>query len=196
MRKNHSEIICILDRSGSMASIKDDAIGGFNTFIEGQKKVQGTANVTLVLFDNEYEKVYENIDINSVAILTDQVFVPRNTTALNDAIGKTINEVGDRLNKTPEDQRPEKVLITILTDGYENASREFDNNKIKEMINHQREKYSWEFIYLAANQDAFATAGNYGISKGFASNFVASGSGVRGAFNDMNLYSASYRTSN
>ncbi len=196
MRKNHCEIVCIIDRSGSMASIKQDAIGGFNTFIEGQKAVAGTANVTLVLFDDQYEVVYENVELSKVESLTEKTFVPRGMTALLDAIGKTINSVGERLSKTDEKDRPEKVMFCILTDGAENASTEFRKNIIKDMITHQREKYSWEFVFLAANQDAFTSADNIGISKNYTSNFVADGLGTRGAFRDATLYCSSYRSSN
>jgi uncharacterized protein YegL len=177
-----------------MESIRSDAVGGFNTFIEGQRQVPGTASVTVVLFDDRYELLYENIDLQTVKNLTDETFVPRGMTALLDAVGRTINEVGIRLDKTPEDQRPEKVMICIVTDGQENFSHEFQLDKIKEMISHQRDKYSWEFCFLAANQDAFATAGGMGVSKQYTSNFAATSAGVRGAYGCAGVYATQYRT--
>jgi len=115
-------------------------------------------------------------------------------TALLDAIGKTINSVGERLSNTPEEERPEKIMFCILTDGEENSSAEFTNNKIKEMIDHQRDKYNWEFSFLAANQDAFSTASNIGISHQYTANFMATSDGIRGACKTLNNLAASYRT--
>lgn len=193
-KKNFVEIVCILDRSGSMQSIATDAIGGFNTFIEEQKKVPGTASVSLVLFDNEYLNIYENKAINEVEKLTSDVFIPRGMTALLDAVGRTINSVGERLSNTPEEDRPEKVMVCILTDGLENASKEFTKDKIKEMITHQREKYNWQFAYLGANVDAFAEAGEMGISQVYTASFLASEEGTRNAYGTLNKMSSSYRT--
>jgi uncharacterized protein YegL len=195
MRQGHAELVCIIDKSGSMESIRSDAVGGFNAFLEGQRKVPGTASVTLVLFDDQYEVVRENIDLKSVENLTDTTFVPRGSTALLDAIGRTINDVGARLSKTPEEQRPEKVMVCIVTDGLENASKEFSISKIKEMIEHQRNKYKWEFSFLAANQDAFLAAGYFGIAKQYTSNFQATAGGTKRAFDVVNACAASYRTS-
>lgn len=194
-RKNHTEIVCIIDRSGSMSSIREDAIGGFNSFIESQKNVDGTASVSLILFDHEYNVVYENIELSEVESLNSDTFVPRGSTALFDAIGKTINSVGNRLHNTSEENRPEKVMVCILTDGCENASIEFTNENIKEMIEHQREKYSWEFSFLAANQDAFSGAKSMGISDQYTMNFMSTGDGTRSAMKTMSDYTSSYRTS-
>jgi uncharacterized protein YegL len=184
-KKDHTEIICVIDRSGSMSSIKTDAIGGFNTFLEEQKKEEGTASVSLVLFNTEYEMPVNNVEISKVEPLTNKTFVPAGSTALLDAVGKTINEVGARLSKTEESERPENVIICILTDGEENSSREFTLPKIKEMIEHQRKVYDWEFIFLAANQDAFAEAGRMGISADSTSNFFASSEGTKEAYTKM-----------
>jgi uncharacterized protein YegL len=190
MRKNHTEIVCIVDRSGSMASIKTDAEGGFDSFIVEQKKVKGTASVTLVLFDDKYEVAYQDKDLKNVPLLN---LVPRGNTALLDAIGRTINEVGSRLASTAEKDRPGKVMVCIVTDGQENASKEFTKTKIKEMIDHQRSKYSWEFSYLGANQDAFAEANQIGIV--FANNFAPTGKGVRTAYAQSSSFTADYRNS-
>jgi uncharacterized protein YegL len=193
MRKNHTELVCVLDRSGSMENIRQDAIGGFNAFLAGQRKVAGTAAVTLVLFDNEYEVVHAAVDLSVVQDLTAKTFVPRGSTALLDAVGRTINDVGARLAKMDEQDRPEKVMVCILTDGQENVSREFTTAKIKDMIEHQRTKYSWEFAFLAANQDAFATAGSLGINSSFTANFVATGAGTRQAYACLDSMAVGYR---
>lgn len=188
---NHTEIACIIDRSGSMASIKDDAIGGFNTFLEEQKKLNGTASMTLVLFDDQYEMIYDNIDLEKVENLTDKTFQPRGYTALLDAIGKTINNLEERLSKQ-EFEFPPKVIICILTDGAENRSKEFNNEQIKELIENKR-KQRWEFIFLAANQDAFSTAARYGISQNMTMNFAADAIGTRSAYTTMSTMVSQYR---
>lgn len=185
-KQNYTEIVCIIDRSGSMESIKTDAIGGFNTFLESQKKLPGRAFLSLVLFDHEYIMPIQNADLRLVKPLTEKTFVPRGTTALLDAVGRTINDVGSRLANMPEKERPEKVIICILTDGYENASHEFSRGQIKKMIEHQQNKYQWEFIFLAANQDAFAETGGLGISRKMAFNFEANSAGTRSAYEKMN----------
>ena len=179
MRFKFDEIVCIIDRSGSMESVADDAIGGFNTFIEKQKEVEGKASVTFVQFDDKYEIVYENKMLEDVPILDNKTFIPRGMTALLDAIGKTINSVGERLSKTNKKDRPRKVIFAILTDGHENYSKEFTRDKIFEMITHQKEKYSWEFIFIAADQDAIGTGTSYGFSAKDCINYVSTGIGTR-----------------
>ncbi|MFW9872522.1 MAG: hypothetical protein ACFFG0_05415, partial [Candidatus Thorarchaeota archaeon] len=145
------EIVCIIDRSGSMASIAKDAIGGFNTFLEEQKKVKGEATLTFIQFDTDYEIIHENKPLFDVPKLNESTFQPRGATALLDAVGKTIDSVGKRLSNMQENNRPEKVIVAILTDGEENSSKEYTLSKVREMITHQRDKYQWEFIFLAAN---------------------------------------------
>lgn len=193
MKKGLSEIVCIIDRSGSMETIKDDAIGGFNTFVEEQKKYPGEATMTYVQFDNEYEVVFEGKPLQGVQPIDSSTFVPRGSTALLDAVGRTINSIGARLASTSEDQRPESVIVVILTDGQENSSREMTRSMIKEMITHQQEKYGWQFIYLAANQDAFAEADQLGIPQVNAQNFAPTGDGVRSAYNIASSTTTSYR---
>lgn len=185
MKTNLAEIACVVDRSGSMYSIVNDAIGGFNTFLESQKAEDGEARLTLVLFDNEYIVAHESADIKAVPPLDETTYVPRGSTALLDAIGKTIDDVGKRLSATPEDQRPGKVIVAILTDGMENASTTYSSKKIAEMIEHQRDVYDWEFVFLAANQDAIATASQISIGAADAINFEATGEGVRHAYAAM-----------
>lgn len=189
-----SEIVCIVDRSGSMGSIADDAIGGFNTFLEDQKKVPGEATLTYVQFDHEIDTVLENKPLDRVEPIDTKTYQPRGTTALLDAVGTTIDSTGDRLNGVPEASRPGKVIVAILTDGMENASKKYTRSRIKEMIQHQKEKYNWEFIFLAANQDAFAEGAQLGIDKKDTFNFAATGVGVRSAYRNMSDSTTQYRT--
>lgn len=193
MKQGLSEIICIIDRSGSMDHIKNDAIGGFNTFLEEQKKLPGEATLTYIQFDTEYEVVHENKTLRDVQPINDSIYIPRGSTALLDAIGKTIDATGRRLANTPEENRPEKVIVAILTDGEENSSRQYNLSKIKEMIKHQKEKYSWEFIFLGANQDAFAEAVKIGIDTKDTLNFNATGIGVKTAYSGMSNIIRQYR---
>ncbi len=181
-RENHSLIVTILDRSGSMDAIKSDAIGGFNSFINSQKELDGTADATLVLFDDQYELLFDTIPLNTVRNLTTKSFVPRGSTALFDAIGKTIDDIGEKLADMNESDRPEKVIVAILTDGEENSSNEYSQKQIKRMIKRQSEKYSWEFLFLAANQDAFSGAESIGISRESAVQFDADERGTELAF--------------
>lgn len=178
MKKNLTEMAFILDMSGSMSHITDDTIGGFNSIIEKQKCEDGEAYVTTVLFDHEYKLLHDHIPLEDVKQMTRDEYSPRGTTALFDAIGKTINSIGARLNNTPEDERPEKIIVVITTDGYENASREFTRNQIKEMIEHQQSKYSWTFMFLGANIDATAEAESIGIGADWSRNYATSAQGV------------------
>ncbi len=146
--KNLTEIVAILDRSGSMQNLRTDTIGGFNSFIAEQKKAEGKAVLTLVQFDDLYQIDYEGKDINDVADLDETTYVPRGSTALLDAVGRTINAVGSRLAKLPEDQRPGQVIFLVITDGQENTSREFQAEKVKEMVKHQTDTYQWSFIFM------------------------------------------------
>lgn len=177
----------IMDRSGSMGAMAIEASNAFNTFIEDQQQVEGEATLTLVQFDNKYEVVHDFIDINDVPTYQ---LVPRGATALLDAIGITINTIGERLAALPEEERPEKVLIAIMTDGYENASQEFTGDKIRSMIERQENEYSWTFMYLGANQDSFAVAQSFGVSVGNTKNFVNAADGM----SSINLATTSYRS--
>lgn len=186
------EIVAILDRSGSMMSTAKDAVGGFTALINEQKKIPGEVLVTLVQFDDVIETVYEARDIKEINGL---VLQPRNTTALLDAIGKTINSVGDRLAKTLESDRPEKVLVVIITDGGENASKGFTNAKINEMIKTQRDTYNWEFVFIGANQDAIATASQFGIGYANAMTYAATSLGTNAAYGALSKGITKMRTS-
>ncbi len=169
-----------------MQSVKDDTIGGFNAFIGEQKAVPGTAELTLVQFDDLYEVVYAVKNIQEAPVLTSQTFTPRGSTALLDAIGRTINSIGERLANMPEDDRPGQVVVVILTDGQENASREFTSSQVFSMISHQRDKYQWQIAFIGANQDSIATAASYGIPASNALNYAATAAGTQQAFRRMN----------
>ena len=188
-----SEIICIIDRSGSMGLIVNDAIGGFNTFLEEQKKIPGDATLTFIQFDTRYEVIHENLNVNDVPPLDNSTYKPRGGTALLDAIGETVDSTGQRLANMPEENRPDKIIVAILTDGEENSSRKYNLSKIRKMIEHQRKKYQWEFIYLGANQDAFAEGSKLGIDKKDSINFASTGKGVRTAYENMSDLVTFYR---
>lgn len=179
MRENLTEMVFVLDRSGSMSGLAADTIGGFNELIEKQKKIEGDAYVTTVLFDHEYEVLHDHVALKEVAPLTDKEYFARGSTALLDAVGRTINAVGVRLAATPEEERPEHVVFVITTDGMENASREYTAKQVREMVEHQQQKYSWQFVFLGANMDAVSEARNLGISAKYAADFTPSHSGVR-----------------
>lgn len=188
MNKEHTEVIIVLDRSGSMESIKTDMEGGINQFFEDQKKEPGRCSVTFTQFDNEYEILYSGVDIQSVP---KAVLVPRSMTALLDAVGRTIKEVGDRLAKTAEADKPGRVIMLIVTDGLENASKEFTHRQVKALIEEQTSKYNWMFVYLGANQDAFSAAAGIGIK--CAVNFQANAAGTSSATKGMSAGVKRYR---
>ena len=179
MRENLTEMVFVLDRSGSMSGLAADTIGGFNELIEKQKKIEGDAYVTTVLFDHEYEVLHDHVALGEVAPLTDREYFARGSTALLDAVGRTIDSVGARLAATPEEERPEHVVFVITTDGMENASREYTAKQVREMVEHQQQKYSWQFVFLGANMDAVSEARDLGISAKYAADFTPSHSGVR-----------------
>lgn len=194
--KNKTDITIILDRSGSMSSVKDDTIGGFNNFLSEQQKIEGEAVLSLVQFDDQYETVYLDKDINSAAKLTDATFQPRGMTALFDAVGRTINSVGARLSALTESERPDKVLLVIMTDGFENSSREFNAAKVGEMIKHQRDVYNWQFMFIGANQDAVLSAQEINIPAAAAITYAANEKGTRVAYSMMAQKIGKFRVSN
>ncbi|HEY0458392.1 MAG TPA: vWA domain-containing protein [Pyrinomonadaceae bacterium] len=193
--KNKTDITIILDRSGSMESVKSDTVGGFNSFLSEQQQVEGAAALSLVQFDDQYEIVYEDRDIQAADRLTEATFQPRGMTALLDAVGRTINSVGGRLAALPETERPDKVLFVIMTDGFENASKEFNAAKISEMINHQRNVYKWEFMFIGANQDAVLSAREIGIPAQAALTYAANSEGTEIAFSLAASKIGNYRKS-
>jgi len=193
MKEDLTDINIVLDRSGSMSSVRDDTIGGFNTFLQSQKEAPGEAQLTLVQFDHEYEIVYNGVDVQSVSELTTKTFVPRGSTALLDAIGRTINSTGARLAEMPEEERPGKVIFVILTDGEENSSAEFTKDQINEMIKLQTEIYNWDFVFLGANQDAIKTGASIGIVAGNAMTYAATADGVGDTYRSSGASMTAYR---
>lgn len=199
MNENRSELIFVLDRSGSMEHLTTETIGGFNSLIEKQKMDrQGESHflkkgkeseadkkeifVTTVLFDDQYELLYNHCPIDEVSRMTKREYYARGCTALLDAVGKTINSVGKRLADTPEDERPQNILFVITTDGYENASLEYTKSRVKEMIEHQQNVYNWKFLFLGANIDAVGEADSLGIRQAGACRPSATVEGVRSSF--------------
>lgn len=193
--KNKTDITIVLDRSGSMDSVKSDTIGGFNSFLTSQQKSETEAALSLVQFDDQYETLYLDKDIQKADKLTEDTFQPRGMTALFDAIGRTINSVGQRLAALTENERPDKVLMVILTDGLENASTEFSAAKISEMIKHQRDNYKWEFMFIGANQDAVLSAQQIGIAAAASITYAANAEGTNLAFARMSEKISDYRVS-
>lgn len=182
---NECLIVCLLDRSGSMGSIRDDTEGAFNAFIEDQKKVDANkALVSLYQFDHSLgdehvETVYERMPINQVPKLT---LAPRGTTPLNDALGITIVRVGEQLAALDEDKRPGKVIFVVMTDGHENASTEYTNQRVKELVERQTGEWSWDFVFLGAGIDAFRIGAGYGFKRYQTYSVAASGDGVRAGY--------------
>jgi hypothetical protein len=189
-KENSTEIVFVVDRSGSMSSIAADMRGGLDTFIAEQKKLPGECTVSLSQFDDRYETIYAGKPIDSVPPLE---LVPRGATALLDAVGRTIDAAGARLAAIQESDRPSKILFVIVTDGAENASHEYSRARINEMIKTQQEKYSWEFVFLGANQDAFAAAQDLGIRGAAAMNYVASAKGAQAMYSGLSASARSYR---
>jgi len=166
-------------KSGSMSGLEADTIGGYNAMLKKQKAAEGEAYITTVLFDNNYELLHDRIEIKAVSPITDKEYYVGGTTALLDAIGRTINKIGNAQKHTAEDYRADKVLFVIITDGMENASREYSYDKVKAMVERQKAKYGWEFIFLGANIDAVETAGRFGIGADRAQNYHADSEGTQ-----------------
>ena len=186
MKKNLTEIVFILDRSGSMAGLEDDTIGGFNAMIEKQWKESGEALVSTVLFDNESEVIHDRVDIQKVAPMTRKEYYVRGCTALLDAVGGAIHHIGNVHKYAREEDRPEKTLFVITTDGMENASRKYSYEKLRAMIDRQKEKYGWEFLFLGANIDAAKEAARFGITADHAANYHADSKGTGVIYETVN----------
>ena len=178
MKKNLTEMVFILDRSGSMAGLETDTIGGFNAMIEKQKGEAGDALVSTVLFDNDATVIHDRVPLQKVAPMTQKDYYVRGCTALLDAVGKAIHHIGNVHKYAREEDRPEKTVFVITTDGMENASRYYTYDRLKAMIQRQKEKYGWEFLFLGANIDAAAEAARFGIHPDHAANYHADAKGT------------------
>ena len=173
MKKEFCELVLILDKSGSMSGLESDTIGGFNANIDSHKKLGGDVRVTTVLFNDQYELLHDRIDIQAINPMTTEQYQVGGTTALLDAVGETIHKIRNVQKQTADEYSASKVIFVIITDGQENASREYKHADIKKLIEHQQNKYGWEFIFLGANIDAFANARTLGIPIDHALNYAA-----------------------
>ena len=195
MKKNLTEIVFILDRSGSMAGLEDDTIGGFNAMIQKQKDEDGEAYVSTVLFDNHTEVIHDRVDIQQIQPMTRKDYYVRGCTALLDAVGKSIHHIGNVHKYAREEDRPEKTIFVITTDGMENASREYTYDRVKKMIQHEQEKYGWEFLFLGANIDAAKEAARFGITEDRAANYHADHQGTGLVYEAVNAAVCAVRAS-
>ena len=178
MNKNLTEIVFILDRSGSMSGLESDTIGGFNAMIEKQKKAPGEALVSTILFDNVSEVIHDRVNIRDIKPMTDSEYCVRGCTALLDAIGDAIHHIGNIHKYARREDVPEKTMFIITTDGYENASRRYDYERVRRMIERQKERYGWEFLFLGANIDAAKEAARFGIGADRAVNYKCDEAGT------------------
>lgn len=197
-KENFTSIGVIIDRSGSMSSLTKDTIGGYNSFIREQKAVPGDAVLTLALFDDKYDLIHDAMPLQDVPELTAATYSVRGSTALLDAIGRTIDAMGRKLSSMKEEERPSKVLVLIMTDGEENASQEYKHSKIKEMVSHQQDVYKWEFVFIGANVDSFSVGTSMGVSAGHTYSFSSipgHATGMPGVFTNLSSSVNAYRTS-
>lgn len=194
MKNEMTELVFILDKSGSMAGLEKDTIGGFNALVEKQRKLDGDVRVTTVLFNQSYELLHDRINLKGVSPLTEADYEVGGTTALLDAIGSAIQKIGNAQKRTSEEERADKVMFVITTDGMENASCEYNYKKIHEMIGRQKQKFNWEFIFLGANIDAVATAKQFGVGEEFAVEYHADAEGTQLNYQVLSEAVTSFRT--
>jgi len=185
MKKGLTEIVFILDRSGSMAGLEKDTIGGYNSMLERQKKEEGDAIISTVLFDDKAEVLHDRKNLYNVKVITERDYYVRGCTALLDAVGGAIHHIGNVHKYMPANQRPEKTMFIITTDGMENASREYTYSKVKKMVEDKKKKYHWEFVFLGANIDAVEVAGRFGVSKNRAVRYECDSEGTQLNFQMM-----------
>ena len=195
MKDNFTLVVMVLDKSGSMSSVQADTIGGFNNFIQKQKELPGECKFSLVQFDYTWHYTINNLDIVNVPELSEATFTPYGGTALLDTLGNTINQVGSDLRQMKEGDRPSKVLFIVLTDGQENSSYHFSRDQVFDMIKRQREIYSWEFIFLGANQNAISSGLGMGFTVGKSATFVANTKGTQSTYTAINKLTTQYRSS-
>ena len=195
MKKDLTELVFILDKSGSMSGLEKDTIGGYNSLLKKQKKIKGECRITTVLFDNNYELLHDRIDLEAIKPLTEKDYEVGGSTALLDAVGMTINKLIAAENNTAKKYQAGKVLFVIITDGMENSSKEYSREKVRDLIEQQK-KAGWEFIFLGANIDAVQAAGTIGIKPDRAQNYQATGSGVKTNYSRMSETVSDFRTKN
>ena len=179
MNNNLTEIVCILDCSGSMAGLEDDTIGGFNAMVEKQKKEPGEALLSAVLFSDESRVLYDRVDVKKVEPMTDRQYMAGGCTALLDAIGGAVHHIANVHRYAREEDRPAKTIFVITTDGMENASRRYSCEEVQRMVKHEQEKYGWEFLFLGANMDAISAARSFGIRPDRAVRYASDRAGTR-----------------
>jgi uncharacterized protein YegL len=194
MKKGMTEIVLVVDKSGSMGGTTSDTIGGLNTFISTQKDLPGSAKFTLVFFNDRPEKKYFRVDLSSVNALSNRDYTPNGNTALIDAVCSVIDEIGKELANIQESERPEKVIVGILTDGQENSSHEFTLSQLSEKIKTQTDKYQWEFLFMGANIDAFAAGQSYNVKSANTMGYATSNLLATRGFSDLNATYTSMRT--
>ena len=185
MKKNLTELVFILDRSGSMAGLEGDTIGGFNAMLQKQRGEPGEALISTVLFDNQTEVIHDRVPLDRVSALTEKEYYVRGCTALLDAVGGAIHHIGNVHKYAREEDRPEKTLFVITTDGMENASRRYTYDKVKAIIERQRERYGWEFLFLGANIDAAREAARFGIRADCAADYHADSIGTEAVYESV-----------
>lgn len=185
MNNNLTEMVFILDMSGSMVNLTSDTIGGYNSLINEQRKQPGEANITTVLFDHRYNLLHDRVSIKDVPELTTREYMPSGMTAMLDAVGMTITSIGQKLNNTPEEERPGSVVVTIITDGMENSSKEYTWKQVQSMIKEQREKYNWTFTFIGANIDTKKVSEDLGIDARLSKSYTASKMGTDSVYKTM-----------
>jgi uncharacterized protein YegL len=194
MKEDLTDVTVVLDRSGSMQCLAGETIEAFNGFLAEQKAQAGEVTFSLVQFDDEYETVQSGVPLGSAAPLTEDTFVPRGSTALLDALGLTIDRLGARLAAIAEPDRPARVVVVLMTDGQENASRHYGKDQVTRMVREQEKRYAWTFIFLGAGLDAIAEAARLGMSVNMASGYRADGSGIAGAYRSLSRNVTRVRT--
>lgn len=194
MNNNLTEIVLIVDESGSMCNLRDETIKGINSFLDEQKTTPGDASVTIVAFNSNVRTIMRSESLKRISHITYEDYRPLGGTALLDAVGSTIDRVGDRLRETPESERPGKVMVVIITDGAENMSYNYSYERVKNMIQHQTDKYSWKFIFLGSNIDAKKCANTIGIQPDYAASYTSSNRGVDSVYSSISRMTVEYKS--
>lgn len=195
-KENFTSINVIIDQSGSMHNLAADTVGGFNNFLTDQKALPSEAVLTLCTFNTDYRLVHDFVKLSEVPNLTSKVYSPNGGTALLDAMGATMTEVGKKLAALDESERPSKVIFLVITDGQENSSHKYTKTQIADMVKHQSDTYSWEFVFMGANIDSFAEASSLGVSTQNTMNYAPTAAGTRGLYKTVSENMSSYRGSN